>query len=330
MSKVSILMPAYNAGKYICAAIRSVQAQTHTDWTLHILDDGSSDNTADICRHMLESDSRIRYYHQENQGLILGRQKLLTYVDGDFFMFMDSDDLLHPMALEMLLSVMSQDQSIEVVITEDVQRVSKRFAIGVDKTPIKLEKLSYRTMSGREMVSNSLGYPDNHPQYAAGLSGKLFRKGLSMLDFGSLPILFLGEDTCFSAVLFYHAARIAITNTKIYFYRSGGGSSRYYERLPKDIANLYAWRKNFISTYGLGERRLRSTAINVLDVFRAQAEGAAFDGKEVYRELKELILDAEKLGVSIPFAVHQECIEKIPVIKEPVVVRLKRAVLRYL
>lgn len=90
---VSILTPAYNHGHYIEQTIRSVLNQTYQDWEWVILDDGSTDNTADIIKKY--KDSRIRYFSQEHAGvpqLIKTFNKALSTCNGDLIAMLDSDD----------------------------------------------------------------------------------------------------------------------------------------------------------------------------------------------------------------------------------------------
>jgi glycosyltransferase involved in cell wall biosynthesis len=88
---VSIIMPAYNTAAYISAAIDSVIRQTYINWELLIIDDGSTDETKTIVFGY--HDMRIRYYYQENSGVSVARNKGLAEMKGDFFCFLDADDI---------------------------------------------------------------------------------------------------------------------------------------------------------------------------------------------------------------------------------------------
>lgn len=92
---VSIIMPAYNAAKYIGEAIQSVLEQTWTNWELIILDDGSTDNTLQIAQQFAAKDDRIQVYHQSNQGGCVARNEALKHVTGDYVQYLDADDKLH-------------------------------------------------------------------------------------------------------------------------------------------------------------------------------------------------------------------------------------------
>jgi glycosyltransferase involved in cell wall biosynthesis len=92
--KVSIIMPAYNAAKYIGEAIQSVLEQTWTNWELIIVDDGSTDDTLQIAQRFATKDNRIQVYHQSNQGGCIARNEALKHITGDYVQYLDADDML--------------------------------------------------------------------------------------------------------------------------------------------------------------------------------------------------------------------------------------------
>ena len=108
MNLVSIIMPTYNCGRFISESIDSVLAQTYTAWELLIVDDCSTDNTAEIVAAY--NDPRIHYLRNEqNEGAALTRNKALRAVKGRYIAFLDSDDLWHPDKLERQIAFMEQN-----------------------------------------------------------------------------------------------------------------------------------------------------------------------------------------------------------------------------
>lgn len=93
---VSIIVPAYNAERWLPAAVRSVLAQTVHDWELVLVDDGSTDATPGLCDEYAASDARIRVAHKENGGLSSARNHGLEVCHGEWITFLDADDVLHP------------------------------------------------------------------------------------------------------------------------------------------------------------------------------------------------------------------------------------------
>lgn len=104
---VSIIMPSYNAERYIENAIKSVLAQTYSQWELIIVDDCSSDETVEVISKF--KDNRIRLLQNEkNIGAALSRNRALREASGRWIAFLDSDDIWHPEKLERQLSFMKQ------------------------------------------------------------------------------------------------------------------------------------------------------------------------------------------------------------------------------
>lgn len=102
-SKVSVIMPAYNSESFIHKAIRSVMNQTHTNWELWIIDDGSSDKTGEVVKKFLKADKRISYIKTRNGGPGNARNVGIANSSGRFVAFLDSDDEWHPEKLEATL-----------------------------------------------------------------------------------------------------------------------------------------------------------------------------------------------------------------------------------
>lgn len=98
---ISVIMPAYNAEQYIEAAIRSVMAQTVTDWELLVLDDCSTDHTCAVVEGLAAADSRIHLIRNErNKGVARVRNQGFDLCRGEYVALLDSDDEWHPEKLE--------------------------------------------------------------------------------------------------------------------------------------------------------------------------------------------------------------------------------------
>src|SRR5205809_2964960 len=93
---VSVIMPAYNAEKYIAEAIESVIRQEYTNWELIVVDDGSTDNTAAIIKDYAAKDNRVRYIQQPHQHQARARNNGLSHSSGELIAFLDADDLWMP------------------------------------------------------------------------------------------------------------------------------------------------------------------------------------------------------------------------------------------
>ena len=102
MTAVSVLMPVYNAERYVAEAVESILAQTFRDFEFIIVDDGSTDNSLAILRHYAEQDDRIRLVSRENKGLVVSLNEMIGLARGDLIARMDADDvaLLERFALQ--------------------------------------------------------------------------------------------------------------------------------------------------------------------------------------------------------------------------------------
>jgi hypothetical protein len=109
---VSIIMPTWNRGGIVGAAIRSVQAQTFTDWELIVLDDGSADHTSDAVASFLP-DPRIRYVRLPHAGQCVARNHGLGIANGALIAYLDSDNLWYPRFLAVAVAVFEHGPDID-------------------------------------------------------------------------------------------------------------------------------------------------------------------------------------------------------------------------
>ena len=90
--KISIIIPVYKAEKYLGQCINSVVEQTYPKWEIILVDDGSPDNCPSICDDWAQKDDRIYVIHKENGGASSARNKGIKEAQGEYIMFLDSDD----------------------------------------------------------------------------------------------------------------------------------------------------------------------------------------------------------------------------------------------
>ncbi len=110
---VSVIMPAYNAEKYIVQALNSLLAQTYSNWELLVADDGSSD----VTRQLINSfeDSRIFSHHQDdNQGYLKTWNNLLQKAQGEYITFLDADDYIHEKRLQLLVDFLNSHPEVHI------------------------------------------------------------------------------------------------------------------------------------------------------------------------------------------------------------------------
>jgi len=105
---ISVIMPAYNAEKYIGAAMQSVIAQTYSQWELIVVDDGSTDNTAAVVHEFSAKDARIKSFAQPNGKQAKARNTGIKNSRGDLLAFLDADDLWLEKKLELQVQALSE------------------------------------------------------------------------------------------------------------------------------------------------------------------------------------------------------------------------------
>ena len=116
MPRVSVLMPTYNAEKYVSAAIESILNQTFTDFEFIIINDGSTDNTLQIVRDYAKQDKRIKFIdNKKNSGIAKVRNQLLDIAKGTYIAYQDSDDISLPNRLEKQVQYLDTNKNITVV-----------------------------------------------------------------------------------------------------------------------------------------------------------------------------------------------------------------------
>ena len=99
---ISIIIPVYNREDYIEECLKSVFEQSFQDYEVIIIDDGSCDNTVNICKQLAEKDSRIKLFEAMHGGVSAARNFGLEKATGKYVFFLDSDDFIHPKTLESL------------------------------------------------------------------------------------------------------------------------------------------------------------------------------------------------------------------------------------
>lgn len=126
--KISIIIPVYNGEQYIEECLRSLISQGLKDIEIIIIDDGSTDTTADLCKAYTAIDSRVKYHWSKNGGVSKARNTGLEMAIGDYIYFVDADDFVLSSGLEVLLnSAKSNDSDIViadyVILSNDIEKV---------------------------------------------------------------------------------------------------------------------------------------------------------------------------------------------------------------
>lgn len=114
--KVSVLLPAYNRANYISQAIQSILDQTYGDFEIIVVDDGSTDNTAEVVRRF--TDPRVRYIYQENKGICGSLNTAFRTARGEHIALLGSDDIWFPQILELEVPILDQNPDVCLVYSK--------------------------------------------------------------------------------------------------------------------------------------------------------------------------------------------------------------------
>jgi glycosyltransferase involved in cell wall biosynthesis len=114
-SMVSIIVPAYNYGRYLPECLDSVLNQTYTNWECIVIDNGSTDDTSSIAQSFVSKDKRFSYYFTEQKGVSFARNKAVSLSKGMYIFPLDADDKIAPTYIEKALKIIESEEHIKVV-----------------------------------------------------------------------------------------------------------------------------------------------------------------------------------------------------------------------
>lgn len=146
MPAISVIVPVYNAEKYIDRCVKSIINQTFSDFELILVDDGSPDNSGALCDEWSKKDSRIKVIHQRNVGAGAARNVGLAIAKGDYINFVDSDDWIDPSMYEILYNLILKT-SATIAMTGMISKSRYEQSIRIDAT-----KIHYIIKDTKEML----------------------------------------------------------------------------------------------------------------------------------------------------------------------------------
>lgn len=207
MPKISVIVPIYNIEDCICECIDSILNQSFNDIEVILVNDGSTDSCPEIVDKYATLDSRIVVIHKENGGLSEARNYGLDIAKGEFIVFVDGDDAIHPEFCERMIGEVDDD--IDIVICNLI-RFTK-----LEDVVISNEKNKSFSMSGREACKNL--YEVRYALIYVVACAKLFRKKL--FDLHRFPLGLIHEDAYLIPKILYESRRVKYLNLQLYYYR---------------------------------------------------------------------------------------------------------------
>ncbi len=154
---ISVIVPVYNAEKYLYECLESIRKQTYKNIEILLINDGSTDNSAQICNEFSKKYKEFKTYHQKNNGVSRARNIGMENAKGDFIIFIDSDDTIAENYIEVLYkNIIEYDADISMCNIIRVDE-SGKYIEDFDNTR-KKEKIQTILMNQNEYISNILDY----------------------------------------------------------------------------------------------------------------------------------------------------------------------------
>jgi glycosyltransferase involved in cell wall biosynthesis len=210
--QVSVVLPAYNAGRFISQTIESVLAQTWRDFELIIIDDGSTDNTLEIVAKYAALDARIRVYTQPNVGFAQTLHRGIDLSVNEWVFRMDNDDLMRPNRIERQLAFINEHPELAVTSCLVHHIDSNNRIIGKDNSRLFTHEAVAALVSANELIGFS------HPAVA-------FRKSAVLAVGGYRKEFFPAEDIDLWNRLVEKGYKILVQPEYLLDYRMHGNSA---------------------------------------------------------------------------------------------------------
>ena len=204
---VSIIVPIYNADKYLKDCIESVLNQSFTKYELLLIDDGSEDNSLDICKYYAKIDCRIVVFKQENSGVSMARNAGIKLAKGKYITFLDSDDQLSNIYLERLLYYIKKTEADIVCAGHRITKRYNRYKNVAYPNKLYLEKEFVEKFYEFNKKISTAPWSKLYKRSIIEDNGVVFPKGVPY-----------GEDAIFNIQYFMYCKKIYICSDILYDY----------------------------------------------------------------------------------------------------------------
>lgn len=241
MPKVSVIIPVYNAEKYLRKCLDSVLNQAFEDFEVLLINDGSTDKSGEICDEYALKDKRIRVFHKENGGVSSARNLGLDNAKGEWITFVDSDDRVQKSYL--LNFTLNIEFGIDLIVGGFVKIDENDNLI---KGELKLENITFSTNNEDVLINHTLfniGFP----------WAKLFKREIIATNNISFPVeVKMYEDSLFLMDYLPFCLNIKLVNTQDYYYVEVKGSQSFkIHDFISEYNAAYLLYKQATDKYGL-------------------------------------------------------------------------------
>ena len=299
---ISIVIPVYNAEKYLGGCLNSIQNQTYKNFEVILVNDGSIDHSETICKEFVEVDTRFRYFLKVNGGASSARNFGLDHVTGDFITFIDADDWVDENHLEVLINNIKENNSdMAVSSIKKFDNVSS-FEFRVYS---KQEKylLNYNKLNRDEflVILPKLIHASNSYKIAV---SKLFKKEL-VKDIRFDESIVYGEDLDFFFKIYNNINSISYVDEVTYVYRlhDESTSSKFNQQYAEQELLIYKKMYEKIEELGLSTIHYYTTIRDLLEFRKDYLENRVLFNKYLdFLETKEksVIYPEDLISIIVP------------------------------
>ena len=253
---ISIVVPVYNAEKYIRKCIESILKQTYPAWEMILVDNGSEDDSFQICKEYAKQDDRIQVLHQyQNRGVSVARNLGLERVGGSYLTFLDADDWVNEDYLERLVNLQKETKADMLVCQfQKVYDADREQRGNLEKESVE-GKTTYQESEDKEGVAAKGDGKDTIREYARGeylkqclLEGYTHCWGVlyktSLLEDIRFPAkMSIGEDALFLIDAVLKAEKIVVTDYPGYQYYINGNGAMMRKFTPSYMDQITCWQQ---------------------------------------------------------------------------------------
>lgn len=238
MPKISVIVPVYQVEKYLHRCVESILQQTFRDFECILVDDGSTDASGQMCDEYARHEPNFFVIHKENGGLSSARNAAIPLARGEYLCFVDSDDVLHPRALELMLSTMEDSQAD--LVSAPLQEFSTMQA----DLPA-LDRVNASILGRDDFINHLL--PDNFGRICVTACGKLYRREI-FRDI-RYPEGKIYEDLHVYLNVLLQCKCITVLDVPLYYYYTNPASITRSNYLAHDRFGEFQVRESYIGFF---------------------------------------------------------------------------------
>jgi len=284
---VSIIVPIYNVEHYLKRCIDSILMQSYANIQIILVNDGSTDSSGDICEQYKREDNRIKYLLKPNGGLSDARNYGIRHADGDYYMFVDSDDYIHPQMVELLLSSLIQrDADITVC---DYKKVSENEIIAYDSYEKDYAANAVKEFDRFSSVKELFG-GEKYVRFTVAWNKLYKRKLFENIEY---PVGKIHEDEFTAYRLLFNSNRVIYIDIPLYYYcqRSGSIMKSPFSEKRFDKAEAYRERCDFFISEGVFEKEAVKSYLLYYIQFLKKFKKAFPSSNEKYHKYYHLLAE---------------------------------------